>query len=365
MIIAPTRMSLPAAAAMPVVSMTGFSYTARKRLVAQGIVTALQVAEIASRDPAELRRRTGITATKARRILEEMLGPLPDFNNVGVSNRPLPRFGVPDLVRSPSAQAATQDNWLADRVGSIGDLPSRCSLVDYMQPVRCQGIWPTCVGFATVAVREYFLKRPLSAAYSYLGAKSIDGHPGDGSFLYYALQWQFQHGQVVEERFPYESLMQDHHLGVYEREAARLRSGGHSWLNLPLLQDGSIVTVMKAVLAGKLSSRLPQVPIAVAIRIYDSFVSTASALDGLIPLPRKNERSMGGHAMVVVGYIDAEDPANPFGLDYFVVRNSWGDWATQNPFGDKGHALIPARYFSSEDLLEAYVVLENEMVRRT
>ena len=277
--------------------------------------------------------------------------------------------GVPDLVRSPTAQApgdaSAQDNWLADRVDSIGDLPPSCSIVDRMQPVRCQGVWPTCVGFATVAVREYYLQRPLSAAYSYLGAKSIDGHPGDGSFLYYALQWQFQHGQIGEERLPYENLMQDHDLGAFEGEAARLRSGGHSWLILPRLQDGSVVTVMKAILAGKLSPQLPPAPIAVAIRIYDSFVSTASALDGLIPLPRKNERSMGGHAMVVVGYIDAKDPANPFGMDYFVVRNSWGDWATQNPFGDKGHALVPTRYFSSEDLLEAYVVLEDKKAQRT
>jgi len=53
--------------------------------------------------------------------------------------------------------------------------------------------------------------------------------------------------------------------------------------------------------------------------------------------------------MCVVGYIDGKDPANPYGLSYFMVRNSWGNtWAAENPFNAPGHAMIPAMMFADQ-----------------
>ena len=64
--------------------------------------------------------------------------------------------------------------------------------------------------------------------------------------------------------------------------------------------------------------------------------------------------------MCIVGYIDGEDPTNPFGLDYVLVRNSWGPiWAAGNPFGAPGHALIPfAALTRPGDLMDAWIAID-------
>jgi C1A family cysteine protease len=57
---------------------------------------------------------------------------------------------------------------------------------------------------------------------------------------------------------------------------------------------------------------------------------------GIIPYPVPDERVIGGHAVLAVGYIDTpgEEQAG-----YFIIRNSWGpDW------GVDGYGLLPYEY---------------------
>lgn len=64
--------------------------------------------------------------------------------------------------------------------------------------------------------------------------------------------------------------------------------------------------------------------------------------------------------MCIVGYLDATDAANPFGVNYLLVRNSWGPlWAAGNPLGAPGHALIPdAALTRPGDLIEAWIAID-------
>lgn len=58
--------------------------------------------------------------------------------------------------------------------------------------------------------------------------------------------------------------------------------------------------------------------------------------DGKLHLPGKEDQNLGGHAVLIVGYVD------PIFLrrgGYFIVRNSWGsDW------GDNGYFYMPYEY---------------------
>lgn len=73
---------------------------------------------------------------------------------------------------------------------------------------------------------------------------------------------------------------------------------------------------------GALRSKLPVI---FGMRIYTSFHQARTT--GMIPRPQKDEKFVGGHAMVIVGC----DPVKRM----FIVRNSYGP-----TWGDKGHCYI-------------------------
>lgn len=357
----PSYMSLPSAAAMPITRL-GFSYTAERRLISKGIVSALQLAEIASRSPRHLKHLTGVSATKALRVLEAEFGSLPDFRNIAVSFDPVPEAGVPAWLPpsgGPVSTAVSRSRLLA-HLESLGDLPTRVSLAPRMQPVGNQGPHGTCVGWSANAVREHALEQPMSPGYAYRGAKSRDGHPGiQGSWLVYAMEHLFQTGHVSETAYSYQSAVRGEPIDILAKIAAPARSIGFASLTAEFWSLDHLPRLMRALLAGRFSPGLGPQPVAIALVLHPSFISTSTALDGLIPMPFPDEEKLGGHAMTVVGYIDAADPENPFGLSYFTVRNSWGAiWAGENPFGAPGHAMIPEAYFRNPALvIEAYVCL--------
>lgn len=78
-------------------------------------------------------------------------------------------------------------------------------------------------------------------------------------------------------------------------------------------------------------------PFVVGITVYESFESAAVAKSGKVPMPRKKEASVGGHAVLVVGYSDK--------TRRWLLQNSWGeDW------GVGGFFSLPYAYLVNEDL---------------
>jgi C1A family cysteine protease len=85
-------------------------------------------------------------------------------------------------------------------------------------------------------------------------------------------------------------------------------------------------------------------PIVFGISVYESFESETVAKTGIIPLPEKEERMLGGHAIVLVGYDEEKRQ--------FIFRNSWGeDW------GDKGYGYLPFEYVCDKDLASDFWVV--------
>ncbi len=73
-------------------------------------------------------------------------------------------------------------------------------------------------------------------------------------------------------------------------------------------------------------------PVIFGFTVYESFESDAVAKTGIVPMPAKHERALGGHAVLAVGY---DDPLGHYD-GKFIVRNSWGD-----SWGDKGYFYMP------------------------
>lgn len=57
-------------------------------------------------------------------------------------------------------------------------------------------------------------------------------------------------------------------------------------------------------------------PFIFGFTVYESFNSPVVATTGIMPLPKRNEQILGGHAVMGVGYDDKKQ--------MFKVRNSWG-----------------------------------------
>lgn len=79
------------------------------------------------------------------------------------------------------------------------------------------------------------------------------------------------------------------------------------------------------------------VPFVFGISVYQSFESPIVMHTGLVPLPVRGEASIGGHAMMAVGYDDVSR--------LFLVRNSWSA-----KWGIEGYCWIPYDYLTSPDL---------------
>jgi len=87
-------------------------------------------------------------------------------------------------------------------------------------------------------------------------------------------------------------------------------------------------------------------PISFGFTVYQSFESDVGA-DGIVPMPQPSEKTLGGHAVVAVGYKQIK------GQPYFECRNSWGtSWA------DHGYFWMPASYITSSDLASDFWVIE-------
>ena len=75
--------------------------------------------------------------------------------------------------------------------------------------------------------------------------------------------------------------------------------------------------------------------------VYASFESQAVAKSGIMPMPEKKEKDLGGHAVLIVGYDRTKK--------MFIVRNSWGaEW------GDKGYFYMPYEYALDPNLCDDF-----------
>ena len=78
-------------------------------------------------------------------------------------------------------------------------------------------------------------------------------------------------------------------------------------------------------------------PFVFGFSVYESFESDTVTKTGVVPMPAKKEKLLGGHAVLCVGY---DTPSQRF-----IVMNSWG-----TSWGMKGFFTIPMAYLTSSSL---------------
>jgi len=231
-------------------------------------------------------------------------------------------------------------------------VPVSFDFTKLMSPVRNQGNEGTCVAFASVVgVKEFQDKKEyrklirLSPRFLYSLCKKFDGAPfEEGTYPRIAMKVLLNYGVCHESFWPY---------------APRQKS-------LPLKGADIDAKMFKIKAYARLKSRLEMQrsllingPFLAGVKVYKSWFNKSVEKSGFIPMPKRNEQLMGGHAICIAGYDDK--------LGIFKFKNSWGsNWA------DKGYGYLPYAYmnkycsdaWSATDLIENPKALVKKLARK-
>ena len=200
-------------------------------------------------------------------------------------------------------------------------LPKKVDYTQKMSPIRDQGAEGTCVGFAVASgMKEYqeFLDYKklieLSPRYVYSEAKKIDGIPGlEGTTIRASMQVLEKIGVCQEKFWPYSPQQKDKPKKGAKTNAQKFRIVTYARiLNL---------NELRLSLAGK-------GPVVLGIEVFKGMLKTKT---GLVPLPKKNETSLGGHAIAACGYDDEKR--------LIKFKNSWS-----TKWGRQGFGYLPYAY---------------------
>jgi C1A family cysteine protease len=112
--------------------------------------------------------------------------------------------------------------------------------------------------------------------------------------------------------------------GVKVKPAGKCYSTARSFKAIQYQRIGHNLDHMRACLASGY-------PFVFGIKVFSSFEGDAVRKSGKLDMPRKNEKTVGLHAVVACGYDDS--------IQRFWVRNSWG-----SGWGKRGYFTIPYEY---------------------
>ena len=217
-------------------------------------------------------------------------------------------------------------------------LPPLVDLRPHCPPVENQGDLGSCTGNALSGALEFLERKDkvrfvnLSRLFIYYNERVIEHSvkSDSGAMIRDGIKTLKKQGVCSERKWPY----------VVSKFAVKPGPACYQeGLEHQILSYQRIVTLdqMRACLAEGF-------PFVFGFTVYESFESQHVARSGVVPLPQAGERVMGGHAVLGVGYDDAERR--------FIVRNSWGaNW------GLKGYFTMPYAYLGDRDLSDDFWVI--------
>lgn len=91
-------------------------------------------------------------------------------------------------------------------------------------------------------------------------------------------------------------------------------------------------------------------PIIFGFTVFESFELREIEETGIMTMPKRDEKPLGGHAVMAVGYDDRHQ--------WVIVRNSWG-----SEWGDSGYFYMPYRYICDQGLCSDFWTVQ--MVKDT
>jgi C1A family cysteine protease len=208
----------------------------------------------------------------------------------------------------------------------ITDLRSSCPAV------RDQGQLGSCTGFAITGMlrfnqmKEQLPDYPYSELFLYYAERDMEGDPGqdNGAQIRDGMKVVAKTGVCSEALWPYDISK----FAIRPPDSAYQAAKQHTALQYARLEQSL------AQMQGRLAQGYPFV---FGFVVYESFESDFVARSGVVPMPKRGEAILGGHAVMCVGY--------DMGKKVFLVQNSWG-----TTWGMNGYFTIPFSYLRSVKL---------------
>jgi C1A family cysteine protease len=252
----------------------------------------------------------------------------------------------------------------------IPSLPTTADLRSKMPPIYDQGNVGSCTANALCAAYQ-MLDNTMgvpSRLFLYYNERKIENNIAndDGAELCDGISTLVKNGVCSETIWPY----------VESKFAATPPAAAYSQaLQHKVVKDHSIpnnLTAMKTALAGGL-------PFVTGISIFDSFMTSFVAANGMVPMPdRLHENIIGGHAVLVCGYNDSMQwykssvkilkdgtgqmtlTTNSTQKGCWIVRNSWG-----NSWGAKGYFYLPYPFLLDPNLASDQWTIDNVSIAKS
>ncbi|MBN3040356.1 MAG: C1 family peptidase [Candidatus Omnitrophica bacterium] len=209
-------------------------------------------------------------------------------------------------------------------------LPKKIDYTSKLSPVRDQGQEGTCVGFATASgmkeyqeLLDYSKLVILSPRFLYSECKKIDGMPEEeGTTIRAAMKVLDKKGICREKFWPY----------VSRKKGKAKRGAVSDAKKFRILSYARILNLSE--LRMSLATKGPCV---IGVEVFKGMMETKT---GLIPMPKKKEYSLGGHAICPVGYDDKKK--------LIKFKNSWS-----TKWGKKGFGFLPYAYIE-QHMMDAW-----------
>jgi C1A family cysteine protease len=247
------------------------------------------------------------------------------FETAGLTQRKIRRYGwKPSLPDLRDHIADSSELAVLDEVDPRADLPD----------VFDQGQLGSCTANAVAAAVQYDAKLNgsdpgfLSRLWIYYYERKLEGSPADqdsGANGRDGFKVCNTLGVPLEADWPYDIAKFSQEPPASLADEARLHRIAN-YRAVPRNLDS-----MKAVLSNRQT-------IAFGFTVYESFESQEVAQTGVVPVPSRTEKVVGGHEVLLVGYLKDQ-------VNYGLVRNSWG-----SGWGLKGYFLMPWAYILDANL---------------
>jgi C1A family cysteine protease len=239
-------------------------------------------------------------------------------------------------------------------------IPTSIDLRRWCPPVEHQGALGSCTANAGVGLVEYYERRAFgkhidaSRLFLYKVTRNLLHWTGDtGAFLRTTMAAMVLFGVPPEEYWAYIIIDFDKEPSSFcYAFAQEYQAIQYFRLDPPSIPRDLLLKRIKSLLAAGLPSMF-------GFTVFDSIKKTGD--EGKIPFPCPNERILGGHAIVAVGFDDKikikNDNCEVETTGALLIRNSWG-----TGWGDKGYGWLPYEYVLKGLAIDWWSLLRNEWI---
>lgn len=211
-------------------------------------------------------------------------------------------------------------------------LPEKMDLRPKCSPIENQGDLGSCTANALAGAVEFLEVKGggrlvnVSRLFIYYNERVIEGtvKEDSGAFLRDGIKSLAKQGVCPEREWPYK-------IASFTRKPSAQCYKNAKKHQITSYHRINTVDEMRTCLAEGF-------PFVFGFTVYQAFESEAVAKSGVVNMPAADEKMVGGHAVMAVGYDNAERR--------FIVRNSWDtDW------GMKGYFTMPYDYLDPHSSL--------------